>query len=89
MSRAATANFWQPQQWYAATAATAFYSEKSRQGLGLGGLARRGGPDELRWGPGLDKSKHGYLTSNRNLVFSLFNAVVLNTPLIEIVFEIA
>ena len=26
-------------------ATAAFYSAKSRQGLGLGGLARRGGPD--------------------------------------------
>ena len=37
--RAATANFWR-----GTTAAAAFYSSKSRQGLGLGGLASRGGP---------------------------------------------
>ena len=43
---AATAIFWQarPPQWlrnqgHAATAAATFYSEKSRQGLGLGGPA--------------------------------------------------
>ena len=41
--RAAMANFWQARapQW---RAATAFYSAKSKQGLGLGGLASRGGP---------------------------------------------
>ena len=50
--RAAAANFWQarlPQWWphqgRAAVAAAAFYFAKSRQGLGLGGLASRGGPD--------------------------------------------
>ena len=49
--RAATANFCQaraPQLWphqrCAAPATTAFYSAKSRQGLGLGGLASCGGP---------------------------------------------
>ena len=47
--RAATGNFWQaklpkwrPPQW---CVAAAFYSAKSRQGLGLGGLASHGGPD--------------------------------------------
>ena len=46
--RDATANFCQarPPQWRAAAAAAAaFYSAKSRQGLGLGGLASRGGPE--------------------------------------------
>jgi hypothetical protein len=48
--RTATANFWQsrpPHQRRAAAAAAAttdFYSAKCRQGLGLGGLASRGGP---------------------------------------------
>ena len=44
--------FWQarpPQcqthQRHASVAAAAFYSAKSRQGLGLGGLASRGGPE--------------------------------------------
>ena len=35
---------WRPHQRHAAPAAAAFYSVKSRQGLGLGGLASRGGP---------------------------------------------
>ena len=45
------ANFWQagPPQWrphqQCAIAAAAFYSAKSRQGLGLGGLASQTGPD--------------------------------------------
>ena len=49
--RAATANFWQarPSQWLphqrrAAVATAIFYSAKSRQGLGLGGLASHGDP---------------------------------------------
>ena len=35
---------WRPHQQCAASAALAFYSAKSRQGLGLGGLASCGGP---------------------------------------------
>ena len=35
----------QPHQRYASVAAVTFYYAKSRQGLGLGGLAGRGGPD--------------------------------------------
>ena len=52
LHRAATANFWQarpsqgrPHQYCATTAAAAFYSAKSRQGLGLWGLASHGGPE--------------------------------------------
>ena len=51
-ARAAVANFWQartpqwqPHQGRAAVAAAAFYFAKSRQGLGRGGLASRGGPE--------------------------------------------
>ena len=40
------ANFLQAWPPRAATAAAAFYSANSRQGLGLGGLASRGGPEE-------------------------------------------
>ena len=54
--RAATAIFWQarppqcqPHQRHASDAAAAFYSAKSRQGLGLGGLASRSGPDIEAW----------------------------------------
>ena len=46
--RAATASFWQarpPHQQRAAAASTAFYSAKSRQGLGLGGRASHGSPE--------------------------------------------
>ena len=51
--RTAMAIFWQarPPQWrpHQQRAAT-FYSAKSRQGLGLGGLATRGGPaPEYEW----------------------------------------
>ena len=49
--RAATANFWlarlpqrHPNHQRAAAAVIMFYSAKSRQGLGLGSLASRGGP---------------------------------------------
>ena len=49
-TRAATANFWQarllqwgPHQQRAVAAGAAFYSAKSRQGLGLGVLASLGG----------------------------------------------
>ena len=62
-SRAATANFlqarppqWQPHQRRAAAAGAAFYSTKSRQGLGLGGLASRGGPEEVVDSNAIDKS---------------------------------
>ena len=47
--RAASTNFWQarPPQWpsHHRRTAAVFYSAKSRQGLGLGGLASRGGPE--------------------------------------------
>ena len=39
------ATWWPHERRRAADAAAAFYSAKSRQGLGLGGLASRGGPD--------------------------------------------
>jgi len=45
--RATTVNFWQaspPQWWPHQWRAVAFYSAKSRQGLGFGDLASSGGP---------------------------------------------
>ena len=60
--RAATASLWQarPQQWqpHQRCAAAAIYSEKSRQGLGLGGLASRSGPEF--------KGKNLYLVNSPN-----------------------
>jgi len=41
---------WQPHQRHAAPVTAAFYSIKSRQGLGLGGLASRGGPENCKLG---------------------------------------
>ena len=44
--RTTTANFWRarpPQWWPHGVPITAFYSAKSKQGLGLGGLASHGG----------------------------------------------
>ena len=35
---------WRPHHWHAANTAAELYLSKSRQGLGLGGLASRGGP---------------------------------------------
>ena len=59
------ANFWQarPSQWQphqrrVATAANAFYSAKSRQGLGLGGHASRGRPVNVVFSAWLRKQYH-------------------------------
>ena len=71
MFRGATAKFWQPrpperQSHQRRAAAAAFYSAEFRQGPGLGGLSRRGGPEVTRARINLNK-KSGPKKKNDSL----------------------